>query len=267
MVKTLAKPVSKRIKHEFNRTQPTRQFLNNIGQASHQVTSRLTIWSAGYKVKQITQLPTEEAIKIGSEFVGESFVLIVSAATVLYEYNRSKEKEEKKSTKKLEEAEAERAALQEQLHAINVRLLALEGAEILEQHHHRRHHSQNQHVAAAATTGASQPLLDSQHNSNHFTFMNGYPFAFGSPKNNTAPPEQGTRVASKDSAVDGVACTSFQSANYERNDKSSATTSKSAVDDSPQQTAPPEPLNSVNSVPPTSTETSHWYKFWNWKPK
>jgi optic atrophy 3 protein len=142
LVKTLAKPVSKRIKHEFNRTATTRNILHSIGQASHQATSRFTIWSAGYKVKKVTPLEKEEAMKIGSEFVGESFILIVSAWTVLFEYNRSKIKEEKKAAQKREEEAEARRVLQEQLHAINVRLLALESAAVME-HHHRHPHTHN----------------------------------------------------------------------------------------------------------------------------
>lgn len=86
----------------------------------------MTIWSAGYKVRSIPELPEEKAVQIGSEFVGESFILVVSAATVLYEYNRSKEKEDRKAEQKLRDAQAERHELQLQLHALDVRLHALE---------------------------------------------------------------------------------------------------------------------------------------------
>jgi optic atrophy 3 protein len=155
LVKTLAKPVSKRIKHEFNRTATTRNILHSIGQASHQITSRFTIWSAGYKVKKVTPLEKEEAMKIGSEFVGESFILIVSAWTVLFEYNRSKIKEEKKAAQKREEEAEARRVLQEQLHAINVRLLALESAAVMEHHHHRVPHTHNPHSRSDNGTSAS----------------------------------------------------------------------------------------------------------------
>ena len=126
LIKTLAKPVSKRIKHEFSRYAATQRLLYAIGQTSHQVTSRLTIWSAGYKVRSIPDLPEDKAVQIGSEFVGESFILVVSAATVLYEYNRSKEKEEAKAEQKRTEEAAKRRELQLQLHALDVRLQALE---------------------------------------------------------------------------------------------------------------------------------------------
>ena len=35
-------------------------------------------------------------MKLGAEFVGETFILLVSGGTVVWEYNRSKEKERSK---------------------------------------------------------------------------------------------------------------------------------------------------------------------------
>jgi optic atrophy 3 protein len=122
----LAKPLSKRIKHDFSRTQTGTYILTQIGQMSHQVTSRMTIWSAGYKVRTISPLPDEKAIQIGSEFVGESFILIVSSGVVVYEYNRSKVKEQEKYEQERLQAERERQELQTQLHAIYIRLSSVE---------------------------------------------------------------------------------------------------------------------------------------------
>lgn len=39
----------------------------------------MTIWSSGYKVKSIKPIDTEKAMKDGAEFVGEGFVLTISA--------------------------------------------------------------------------------------------------------------------------------------------------------------------------------------------
>jgi hypothetical protein len=126
VIKTLAKPLSKRIKHDFSRTQAGTYVLEQIGQMSHQVTSRMTIWSAGFKVRTIAPLPEEKAVQIGSEFIGESFILLVSAGVVIYEYNRSKVKEQEKYEQQRLQAERERQELQTQLHAICIRLNAME---------------------------------------------------------------------------------------------------------------------------------------------
>mmetsp|Transcript_12826 Transcript_12826/g.28296 ORF Transcript_12826/g.28296 Transcript_12826/m.28296 type:complete len:90 (-) Transcript_12826:1064-1333(-) len=50
-LKTLAKPMAKRIKHEAARTPSTQKLLISIGQMTHNLTSRMTVWSMGYKVK------------------------------------------------------------------------------------------------------------------------------------------------------------------------------------------------------------------------
>ena len=126
LVKSLAKPVSKRIKHEFSRYETTQNLLVFIGQTNHQITSRMTIWSAGYKVRSITPLDDEKAMKAGSEFVGESFIFIVTASIVVFEYSRSKDKEQEKTQAVAAQAARERAELQAKLHALNVRLKALE---------------------------------------------------------------------------------------------------------------------------------------------
>lgn len=131
VIKTLAKPLSKRIKHEFSRTQAGTYALGQIGQFSHQVTSRMTIWSAGYKVRTIAPLADDKAVQIGSEFVGESFILIVSSGVVIYEYNRSKVKEQEKYEQQRLQAEQERQELQTQLNAIYIRLNAMEDSLLL----------------------------------------------------------------------------------------------------------------------------------------
>lgn len=126
LVKTLAKPLSKRIKHEFSRYESTQRVLINIGQFTHTVTSRLTIWSAGYKVRSIKPLEDEKALSTGAEFVGESFILMVSVSVLLYEYSSAAEKSRMKEEKSKAAAKAERVDLQRKLHAIDLRLIAVE---------------------------------------------------------------------------------------------------------------------------------------------
>lgn len=125
-IKTLAKPLSKRIKHECSRYQTTQRLLVGIGQTSHSLTSRLTIWSAGYKVRSIKPLDDEAALKLGAEFIGEGFLLTVSAGWLLYEWNSANEKAAAKAEEQRAAAKAERADLGRKLHAIDVRLQALE---------------------------------------------------------------------------------------------------------------------------------------------
>jgi len=126
LIKTLAKPVAKRIKHEFSRSQITQGALISVGEATHQITSRLTIWSAGYKVRSVKPLEHEEALKKGAEFLGESLVFFVGGAVVVWEYNNTKEKERQKEQKRHEEMQRESDELQQKFNILDVRLRALE---------------------------------------------------------------------------------------------------------------------------------------------
>lgn len=115
LVKTLAKPLSKRIKTQFSRNNTTKAILIGIGQTSHSVTSRMQIWSAGYRVKKISPLEPEKALQDGAEFVGESFIFFVSGYLVVWEYRRSNESTQEKNEK-----------LQAKLNALDERLSAVE---------------------------------------------------------------------------------------------------------------------------------------------
>eukprot|EP00566_Odontella_aurita_P017452 CAMPEP_0113588578 /NCGR_PEP_ID=MMETSP0015_2-20120614/35595_1 /TAXON_ID=2838 /ORGANISM="Odontella" /LENGTH=273 /DNA_ID=CAMNT_0000494471 /DNA_START=66 /DNA_END=888 /DNA_ORIENTATION=- /assembly_acc=CAM_ASM_000160 len=158
LVKTLAKPLAKRIKHDFSRFPVTQTLLIRVGQTTHALTSRLTIWSAGYKVRSITPLEQEKAcgsddscphVKIddldagykvrsitpleqekamskGADFLGESIVFLVGGGVVVWEYNLSKEKEKKKEEKRLRQMDEDRDRLQAKLNALDKRLAALE---------------------------------------------------------------------------------------------------------------------------------------------
>jgi hypothetical protein len=126
LIKTLSKPVSKRIKHEFSRYELTQRMLIGIGQTSHSITSRLTIWSAGYRVRSITPLEKDKAMSAGAELVGESFIVMVSGGWIVWEYNRGKEKDRAKEEKVQAKAKKDRDDLQAKLRALDARLKALE---------------------------------------------------------------------------------------------------------------------------------------------
>eukprot|EP00546_Thalassionema_frauenfeldii_P019384 CAMPEP_0178907832 /NCGR_PEP_ID=MMETSP0786-20121207/7589_1 /TAXON_ID=186022 /ORGANISM="Thalassionema frauenfeldii, Strain CCMP 1798" /LENGTH=153 /DNA_ID=CAMNT_0020579673 /DNA_START=55 /DNA_END=513 /DNA_ORIENTATION=+ len=126
VLKTLSKPLSKHVKHQFAKNEYTQGFLVGIGQGTHQVTSRLTMWSSGYKVRSIHPLEEKDAMKNGAEFVGEAFVLSVATGVAIWEYNRSSESNRRKEEQKLAKAKAERDALNAQLVKLTKRLEALE---------------------------------------------------------------------------------------------------------------------------------------------
>jgi hypothetical protein len=100
--------------------------LIGIGQMTHSITTRLTVWSAGYKVTSIKPLENEEALKRGAEFLGESVVFLTAGGVIIWEYSSSKAKEKIKDDKRHEVLQQERDELQQKLHALDVRLHALE---------------------------------------------------------------------------------------------------------------------------------------------
>jgi optic atrophy 3 protein len=173
LIKTLSKPLSKRIKLEFSKSTTGTSILHTIGQASQNVTSRMTIWSAGYKVRNIQPLPSDKAIQIGSEFVGESFVLILSAGVIIYEYQRSKLKEMEKSEKLNAIATQERFELQQQLNNIHIRIQSIEQTiqliqerqllkqieEEVDDEHHQQQQQQQQGPKTSSSSSSLNKLL------------------------------------------------------------------------------------------------------------
>jgi optic atrophy 3 protein len=144
LIKTVAKPLSKRIKHEFSKNPTTSNGLIFIGQTTHAISSRLTIWSAGYKVRTITPLSNDDALKEGSEVVGEAFILTVSIGALIWEYNKSKEKERKKEKLLHDQAAAERLEIQQSIYNLEQRIITLENKNVmLQQQQQQRHLDQN----------------------------------------------------------------------------------------------------------------------------
>lgn len=125
-IKTLSKPLSKRIKHDFSRSTTTQGMLIGIGQMTHSITTRLTVWSAGYKVTSIKPLESDEALKRGAEFLGESIVFLTAGGVIIWEYSSTKAKEKIKEETRHKVLQKERDELQQKLHALDVRLHALE---------------------------------------------------------------------------------------------------------------------------------------------
>ena len=84
------------------------------------------MWASGYRVKSIKPIEREKAMKAGAEFVGEGFVLAVSAAVVVFEYNRSGKKAALKNEQKRERIKATQEKLQAKLNTLDIRIKAVE---------------------------------------------------------------------------------------------------------------------------------------------
>ena len=60
---------------------------------------------------QVQPLKEERAIEVGAELIGEAFIFSVAAVFVLYEYNKSVKKEEKKEQARKKDLEDMKALL------------------------------------------------------------------------------------------------------------------------------------------------------------
>ena len=125
-IKTLSKPMAKQVKHQAVKNPYSRSALISIGQLANQVTTRLTIWSSGFRVRSISPLEEEKALSRGADLLSESFIFGVSGTLVVYEYTQSKEKERKKEEKRLQDIVDDATRLQETLESLDKRLVALE---------------------------------------------------------------------------------------------------------------------------------------------
>ncbi len=104
----------------------TRRALITFGQTTHAISTRMTIWSSGYKVRSITPLEEEVALVQGADLLSETFIFVVSGGIVVYEYHRSSEKERVKEEQRIKKITDEASRLQAKLVSLDKRLEALE---------------------------------------------------------------------------------------------------------------------------------------------
>mmetsp|Transcript_12824 Transcript_12824/g.28293 ORF Transcript_12824/g.28293 Transcript_12824/m.28293 type:complete len:167 (-) Transcript_12824:610-1110(-) len=152
--------MAKRIKHEAARTPSTQKLLISIGQMTHNLTSRMTVWSMGYKVKSIGPLVEEEALAKGSDFLGESVIFLVAGGIVVLEYNKSKAESREKEAKKYAATMAADAALNAKLDSLDLRLQALE--EVLHNNRSRLMVLEEERYVNPLKQGESQEKVNTQ---------------------------------------------------------------------------------------------------------
>ena len=118
--------MAKSLKNQVVKYPMTRRALITFGQTTHAISTRMTIWSSGYKVRSITPLEEEVALVQGADLLSETFIFVVSGGIVVYEYHRSSEKERVKEAQRIKEITDEASLLQAELVSLDKRLEALE---------------------------------------------------------------------------------------------------------------------------------------------
>ena len=114
----------------------------------------MTMWASGYRVKKIKPLEPDKAMKVGAEFVGEGFILAVSMAVVVFEYNRSAQKTAQKNEEKRERIKETQRTLQAKLNTLDIRLKAIE--DLLKQQKEMEEH-QNLLTRVVPVVGTEKP--------------------------------------------------------------------------------------------------------------
>ena len=118
--------MAKSLKNQVVKYPMTRRALISFGQTTHAISTRMTIWSSGYKVRSITPLEEEVALVQGADLLSETFIFVVSGGIVVYEYHRSSEKERIKEEQRIKKITDEASRLQAKLVSLDKRLEALE---------------------------------------------------------------------------------------------------------------------------------------------
>lgn len=106
-LKTLSKPLASRIKQQAAFHPKFRQFIVNIAQANHRITTRTQRRIYGHATDvEIRPLNEEKAVQAAVDLIGEVFVFTVAGAAVIFEVQRSAKSEARKEEKRKQELEA-----------------------------------------------------------------------------------------------------------------------------------------------------------------
>eukprot|EP01039_Chlorochromonas_danica_P011358 gene11358-12687_t len=125
LIKTVAKPIASRMKSDARQHPRLCSLYISLGQASHQMMSRLNVMAKGYRVLSIDPLAEEEALARGVDLLSEIFIFSVAGGIMIIEYGRSEAKNAEKALelrRKEEAQEAFLADLAERLQRIESRL-------------------------------------------------------------------------------------------------------------------------------------------------
>ncbi|ONK66740.1 uncharacterized protein A4U43_C06F11460 [Asparagus officinalis] len=129
-LKTACKPIASRLKKEAGRHPRFRNFIVNIAQANHRITTTIQRRIYGHATNvEIRPLNEEKAVQAASELIGELFVFSVATIALIYEVQRSAKSEAKKEEARRQELEAmkrKEADLEQELETLKKKLEEIE---------------------------------------------------------------------------------------------------------------------------------------------
>ncbi|KAJ0989395.1 hypothetical protein J5N97_007751 [Dioscorea zingiberensis] len=106
-LKTFCKPIASKLKKEAGIHPKFRQFIVNIAQANHRISTTIQRRLYGHATNvEIRPLNEEKAVQAAADLLGELFVFSVAGAAVIFEVQRSARSEAKKEEMRRQEIEA-----------------------------------------------------------------------------------------------------------------------------------------------------------------
>ncbi|OQR95243.1 hypothetical protein ACHHYP_00157 [Achlya hypogyna] len=102
LLRTLTKPVAKQLKQSAKTKPWLNSVCRSVGQYQHVVGVRIQMSMQGqihWKTIQIKDLPADQAVDKGSEFLGETLIFSVAVIVAWYEYDRSSRSSKEKELK------------------------------------------------------------------------------------------------------------------------------------------------------------------------
>lgn len=108
LIKQVSKPIAKVLATRARNSLFFRTYVCiPVAQLFHwyEIKLKMRMLNIGGKVTKVPKLNEAKAIEQGSEILSEVIILSIAAAILIYEYNRSKEKEDAKELAKTQEAE------------------------------------------------------------------------------------------------------------------------------------------------------------------
>nr|CAD1822331.1 unnamed protein product [Ananas comosus var. bracteatus] len=106
-LKTLCKPIAYRLKKEAGIHPKFRQFIVNIAQTNHRISTNIQRRIYGHSTNvEIRPLNEEKAVQAAADLIGELFVFSVAGAALIFEVQRSARSEARKEEARRQEIEA-----------------------------------------------------------------------------------------------------------------------------------------------------------------
>jgi len=108
LIKQVSKPIAKQIAARAKNSRLFREYVCiPVAQLFHwyEIKMKMRMLNIGGKVTKVPKLNDAKAVEQGAEILSEFIIISIASAILIYEYNRSKEKEDAKETARVQDTE------------------------------------------------------------------------------------------------------------------------------------------------------------------